>query len=571
MAQLSQPALRAGRGQRGACAALALLLALACLATRADLKAADVGIDGSPSSVTDSADEGDDGADELPDEPNRREPTLVELQRTYRIDTADGATLEFKPPKLPDLAQYTPARMQAKIDRSQPGSVSIGSLLNEPGFKSLTTAVGQGLAELAARQHGGLRAIFVENGYVSLPLLAATLPKDVFEQTSPGVFIARLPILVRHGATLQVGPGVKELRLSQDRGVMLAVEGTLFVSKSTVQGWNEATRAPSVFRDKHEFRPFIVGWGGSKTYIADSVIAHLGYASTKAFGLTLSQYSTTVAQRAVWPRPTGWILNTVITDLWYGFYCWEADDVVLRGNTLRDNIKYGIDPHDRSRRLIIAENLAYGTRQKHGIIISRNVNDSFIVGNKSYENNLSGIVLDRQCSNNVIANNLTYRNKSDGIVLSESPHNLVWSNLSSGNLHHGIRLRNSTDVRIQDSSAIANGLAGIYGVSRDLSKTGRNFVEDPYQKAMSMVVVGGQLSANGSGPINLDEPTRVALYGIDLRTPQRALGYRLGGVLLAFQVEVLDIVIKRKRVAILEPQPPENKPALQPAALPVTR
>ena len=246
------------------------------------------------------------------------------------------------------------------------------------------------------------------------------------------------------------------------------------------------------------------------------------------------------------------MLDSRIEDLWYGFYCWEADDVVLRGNTFRNNIKYGIDPHDRSRRLIIAENDVSGTREKHGIIISREVNHSWILNNRSHENRLSGIVLDRQCSDTVIAHNITFRNGSDGIVISESSRNLVWSNLSIGNQHHGIRLRNSADVRIQDSSAIANGLAGIYGVARDLSGTDRDFKEDPYQKTLSMVVVGGQLSANGSGPINVDEPVRVAAARHRLRTPQRELGYRLGGALLAFQVDVLDILLRRKQVTVLE-------------------
>jgi poly(beta-D-mannuronate) C5 epimerase len=260
-------------------------------------------------------------------------------------------------------------------------------------------------------------------------------------------------------------------------------------------------------------------------------------------------------ERAVWPRPTGWVLNSDIEDLWYGFYSWEADDVVLRGNTFRNNVKYGIDPHDRSRGLIIADNEVFGTRRKHGIIISRDVDDSWIIGNRSHNNNLSGIVLDRQCSNNVLARNLTYRNGSDGIVISESPHNLLWSNLSVGNQHHGIRLRNSTGIRIQDSSAIANGLAGIFAVASDLSTTGRNLTLDPYRQSLSMTVVGGQLSANGSGPINLEAPTRVEMQNLDLRTPQRALGYKLGGALYAFQIEVLDILLNGRRTAVLEQQP----------------
>jgi len=504
-------------------------------------------------SVAVEAEEGDDGADEMTGEMSAApRMSLDQIKQRYHVYAGDKRKLEFEQPVIPDLAGYNRAAVERRIDRSVPGRAVVGQLLNEPGFKALTTAIGQGLREMAARQRGGLRAILIEGGFVDLTTLVHSLPAEFFEQTSPGVYVARLPMLVRHGAALYIGPAVKELRLSQDRASLLVNEGSLFILGSVVQGWSEQHKAPAAFRNKHEYRPFIVGWGGSRTYIVDSRIAHLGYASTKAFGLSFSQYSTTTIQRSVWPRPTGWVLHSTIEDLWYGFYCWEADDVVLRGNTFRDNIKYGIDPHDRSRRMIIAENDVSGTREKHGIIISREVDDSWIVRNRSHGNKLSGIVLDRQCSNTVIAHNVTYRNGSDGIVISESPDNILWSNLAVGNQHHGIRLRNSVRVRIQDNSAIANGLAGIYGVSRDLTGSGRDLHEDPYEKALSMVIVGGQLSANGSGPINVDEPSRVELSGIDLRTPQRKLGYRLGGALLPFQLEVLDILFNQNESTVLE-------------------
>jgi mannuronan 5-epimerase len=498
------------------------------------------------------AEEGDDGADEDYGGIDHEVPTAEELRQRYRVVSRDASELAFTPPPMPDLSAYTRALLAAKIDRSRTGAVIIGPLLSEPGFSALTSAIGQGLRELALRQTSDLRAIVVEGGYVDLAQFPRSLPKEVFEQTEPGVYVARLPILIRHGATLHIGSDVKQLRLSQERGALLASEGTLFVIETEVVGWSERKAAPAAFRDKTEFRPFIVGWGGSKTYISASRIANLGYASTKAFGLSLSQYSPATIQRAVWPRPTGWVLDSIIEDLWYGFYSWEADEVVLRGNTFRNNIQYGIDPHDRSVRLIIAENDVFGTRQKHGIIISREVNDSWIINNRSHDNKLSGLVLDRQCDNTVVAHNQTYRNGSDGIVVSESTRAVLWSNLSVGNQHHGIRLRNSTDVRIQDSSAIANGLAGIYGVARDLSHTDRDPEEDPYEQLLSITVAGGQLSANGSGPINLDDPTRVEFLDLDLRTPQRELGYRFGGALLPFQIDVLDILLNRKQAVALE-------------------
>lgn len=504
-------------------------------------------------SKEDTAEEGDDGADDVPFDPNAALPSAEELRKIYVLQEEKAAVVSaFNPPKLPDLKKFNLQAIVAKIDSSKQGQISIGPLLTEPGFKALTTAIGQGLTEFSKRQRGGLRGIFVENGHVTMAQMAATLPKEVFEEIAPGIYVARLPILVRHGASLLIGKTVKQLRLSQERGALLANEGTLFVLSTEIVGWSEIAKAPSRFKTPSEYRPFIVGWGGSKTYIAQSRIANMGYASTKAYGLTFSQYSNSMIQRNVWPKPTGWILDSEIEDMWYGFYTWEADDVVLRGNTLKNNILYGFDPHDRSRRLIIAENEVYGTRKKHGIIISRNVDDSWIIGNKTHDNALSGIVLDRQCSNTVIANNIAYKNGADGIVISESSKNLLWNNLFSGNKHHGIRLRNSMDVRIQDNFSIANGLTGIYGVARDLSATDRDFVEDPYTQALSMTVVGGQLSGNGSGPINVDSPTKVTFANIDLRTPQRALGYRLGGVMQPFQIEFLDIIFNKHEAAVLQ-------------------
>jgi poly(beta-D-mannuronate) C5 epimerase len=367
------------------------------------------------------------------------------------------------------------------------------------------------------------------------------------------VFVARLPIDIKPGATLQIGDDVKDFRLSLDRGAFLVNEGKLFITGSRLEAWNEAARGPAVFRDKHDFRPFLVSWAGSETYIVDSVVAHLGFAATKAYGVSISQFSPKLAPVFKRPRPTGWLLNSEFFDNWYGFYCYEADDVVIRGNNYHDNIKYGIDPHDRSRRLIIAENRASGTKEKHGIIVSREVNDSWIFDNKSFENGLSGIVVDRSSVNNVVAHNQVYRNHADGITIYESPNTLLWQNLVVGNERHGIRVRNSVDADLRDNVAIGNGLSGIYGHIKNLNETDRNIHLDPFSQEISMTIVGGQLVSNGSGPVTIDQPLSLELYDVDLRRPARDLGIRLTGVLGQYQEQVLDILVRRKLPVVVRP------------------
>lgn len=502
------------------------------------------------------------GTDEPIESPNRRQPTDAEILRDFQLSNADPATLTaFTAPTLPALSAYTAAGVEAKIDRSRPGTVSVGSMLVEAGFRPLITLSGRGLREFVQRQNGSVRAIFVENGYVSLPQMARELPHEIFEQVSPGRYIARLPILVRHGATLHLGADVTELRLSQDRGALLANEGNLFITKSAVIGWNEAAKAPAKFRSEQVFRPFIVSWSGSQTYIVQSRIANLGYSAVKATGLSISTYTRSVPEREVWGRPTGWILNSEIEDLWDALYCRETDDLVVRGNTIKNNILYGIDLHEDSKRLIVAENTVSGTRRGHGIIFSGAVANSWIFDNRSFENALSGIVIDRQSHDNVITRNLAYRNKASGILVAESPRNLLLDNVATGNQQNGIRVRNSSEIRLQNNSAIANGLAGVSAVAVDLTSARRNTRIDPYSRAVTVKLVGGQLTGNGSGPINIDDPTRVEIYDLDLRTPQRALGYRLGGVLLTFQIDVIDILVNQKRVAVIERRKPSASEA----------
>src|SRR3546814_16913053 len=60
-----------------------------------------------------------------------------------------------------------------------------------------------------------------------------------------------------------------------------------------------------------------------------------------------------------------------------------------------NNMIYGIDPHDYSRKLIIAFNSAYGAQKKHGIIGSRGVDDSYFIGNLAFGNHGTGMMLDR--------------------------------------------------------------------------------------------------------------------------------------------------------------------------------
>ncbi|WP_042139751.1 right-handed parallel beta-helix repeat-containing protein, partial [Pseudomonas fulva] len=203
--------------------------------------------------------------------------------------------------------------------------------------------------------------------------------------------------------------------------------------------------------------------------------------------------------------------------------------------------------------LIIAGNSVHGTRKKHGIIVSREVNDSWIFNNKSFDNKLSGVVIDRNSVNNLVAYNQIYRNHTDGITLYESGDNLLWGNTLVNNRRHGIRVRNSVNIRLYDNIAMANGLVGVYGHIKDLSDTDRDIALDPFDTKVSLILVGGQLAANGSGPLSIDSPLSVELYDVAMLAPRKASGITFNGVLGQRQDEILNLLVRQRKAVLIDP------------------
>ncbi|MDT9645681.1 MULTISPECIES: mannuronan 5-epimerase AlgG [Pseudomonas] len=477
-----------------------------------------------------------------------------ELQqaKTYTVSSAPIEPLALAKPTLPDLSGYTAEAAAAKIVRSKPGKISVRRMMQEDALKDFIGGDNK-MAEWVVRQHGIPQAIFIDDGYVNLKELVGKLPKQYISETAPGVYLARLPIVVGRHGILEIDKQTQELRLSQEGGSFLVNDGQLFVRDTKVTGWREKDNGPATFRSPKEFRPFLLAWGGTETYIVNSTMASFGYANSKSYGVSISQYTPNMAKVLKRPEPTGWIVGSTFSDMWYGFYCYETRDFVLKGNTYKDNIVYGIDPHDRSHGLIIADNTVHGTKKKHGIIISREVNDSFIFNNRSYDNHLSGLVIDRNSVNNLIAYNEIYRNHTDGITLYESADNLIYGNKVISNRRHGIRIRNSVNIRLYENIAMANGLTGVYGHIKDLSDTDRDIKLDPFDAQVSLIVVGGELAANGSGPMSIDSPLSVELYRVSMLAPTKSSGISFSGVLGERQDEILDLLVRQQKAVLIDP------------------
>ncbi len=158
----------------------------------------------------------------------------------------------------------------------------------------------------------------------------------------------------------------------------------------------------------------------------------------------------------------------------------------------------------------------------------------------------------------MVAKNLVHDNQGDGIGLYESPDNLLWGNRLMNNLRNGIRVRNSTNVRVYHNVAALNGTYGILGQIKDLSATDRNFKEDYYHQAVSMTIVGGNLASNASGPLATDNPQYLEIYDINMRFPRSDVGIHFEGLLGTYQTEIFDALLNGRHAVRLTPNPVSN-------------
>ncbi|MEO0531036.1 MAG: right-handed parallel beta-helix repeat-containing protein [Planctomycetota bacterium] len=440
------------------------------------------------------------------------EPNFVAAESTY---------------DLPDVSRFTVATIRQSIPARGGLVASVADAADE---RLLSEAFRRERGDDLRRRQGSdkAKAYVLRSGVADLMDLVAGAADADFATDDRGVVTLRVPLVIGPDATLVIdGKRLSSVRLSTDRGAFIANGGTLYVIDTEVVGWNEAADEPSQFVDKRRFRPFLASYVRSKTYLAGSRFAHLGYAAPTAYGISLTTQPERQHGQPTDESPTGQIVDCVFEELYYGFYSFEAQDVAIVGNTYDDSIVYGIDPHDRSTRLVIVGNTTTGTRERHGIIGSRGISDSWIVDNTSYANHGSGVMLDRQCTSNVVAGNRVYDN-GQGIAIYESSDNLLKDNLIVGNAKSAIRIRNSTNLRVINNTFVDNGDYAVELSAKKLSDHAKRDARgDLYDVGVAASVVGnasignrGFAKATGLGELLLSGNRLKA----DLADVERRLG-----------------------------------------------
>lgn len=448
----------------------------------------------------------------------------VVRRHSFNIYDVKGADLGSHLPTLPNAAVHTAASIQTKVpptgSTGRP-TIAIVPLANNGFNKKFLTArqfeeIVPGGPTIVMRAQNSSYPVYlhIDHGVIDLPTLHQLLIEQGYGDflvKEGRTYTLRVPLFVSTAATLVISDAdAEELRLSRERVSYIVSAGKVYFSGVRVTGWSEASGTPTDISEetKHDFRPFYIAWSNSETNVVQSSFYGLGYSSGKAYGFSFSNGPLSLMSVArVVKEPRGSVIDSSFEGMLYGFYSWEAADVKLIGNEYRNNLTYGIDPHDWSKRLLVAYNTAYGSQVKHGIIGSRHVEDSWFLGNLSFANHGSGLMMDRYSGRNILYANTSFDNGGSGIAVYESPCNIVSSNKIFRNSGNGIMFRNSWDVGIYRNEISQNGKLGINGFTvRFVTKPGappRNLELDPYERFVTSSITRNVLNRNKQGGIGV--------------------------------------------------------------------
>jgi parallel beta-helix repeat protein len=314
-------------------------------------------------------------------------------------------------------------------------------------------------------------------------------------ETAPGVFGLRAAFVQSTGTTvLFVAPGTKELRLATDSpGVFVGGQGPSTAARFEgvkVTSWNVSRREPSL--DLDAARPFVVYEDSARLDIAHSEFAYLGSDRVGAYGVAFRKGGT-----------TGEVTDSVFHHSFFGVYTYDAHDVVFRRNVFRDNLFYGLDPHDSTTGIVAEDNEAYGNGT-HGIVFSADVTGGTLRNNHSHDNGLNGIVMDRRSNHNLIVGNRVEHNGRDGIVLLGSSDNVVEDNVVTGH-RIGVRVNQPGARNVVRRNRIEGNQVGMeaYGGASDIAVVDNQVLGNSRTgvilEAPGSAVVAGKVAGGTSG------------------------------------------------------------------------
>jgi parallel beta-helix repeat protein len=251
---------------------------------------------------------------------------------------------------------------------------------------------------------------------------------ELLRQLTDGEWLLAANLEIEEAAELRIAaPDTHWLKLHSGEDGFVSIKvlgGALDIDGVCVSSWD--TVRNSFDENYADGRSFVLARDGAQMNIRRSELRYLGYDANESYGLAWRLKGT-----------RGEIIDSILAYNYYGLYSYEVSDLVILGNEVHHSIRYGIDPHTNSNRLLIEDNISHNNG-KHGIILAEKCSDSVIRNNVVYSNTLHGIVLYQRSNNNLVENNRSYNNGEQGININNSSNNTIRNNSVENNNEDGI-------------------------------------------------------------------------------------------------------------------------------------
>ncbi|MEZ5260472.1 MAG: right-handed parallel beta-helix repeat-containing protein [Acidimicrobiales bacterium] len=361
-------------------------------------------------------------------------------------------------------------------------------------------AVALGVGQVRIREGARERSIPWPNGstYRLEDLARVLADPDLIVETEPGTIEVRAAIIQTDNTTLTVNEPVREVRLVDNPHVFLGGRNAV-ASFDGVRVVSGSTSGPGPDLNYEDGRPFVLYQDGSTLDIGDSIFEYLGSDRSSAYGVSWRTGGS-----------TGTVSDSTFQHNFFGMYSYEAADLVFTDNTFKDNVYYGVDPHDRSHNLVFRGNV-FENNGSHGAIVSKEVSATTFQDNRSVGNGGNGFVIDSDSFDVLIEGNLAANNAIDGIVVLNSRRNSI--------INNEVR-ENRVGIRINGDRSTGNV---IEGNTLDANQTGIQL----YGGATATEIKGALVTNSEKIGIAVDAPASQivdsdvtgGLIGIDLRSP----------------------------------------------------
>lgn len=267
-------------------------------------------------------------------------------------------------------------------------------------------------------------------------ILSSEPPEDGYNK----IWLLQAGIKVEKGAALDINSNdVDWLRIvpSQYTPNAISVSGSLKMDSVKVTSWNPSTHDYVHFSEATkyddlqyalELRPYIKVSSGAtgSTEITNSELAYLGYSCSGCGGVSFNGGSGSILK------------DNQIHHIYKGFYSKGMGYMLIEGNKVYSNEKYGIDPHTGTHHMIIRNNVVYDNGNA-GIICSADCSYILIEGNEVYNNghgeNKRGIAVSKNVYDSIIRENVVYNEDKCISIGRDSHDNKIYDNKLSGCLN----------------------------------------------------------------------------------------------------------------------------------------